>query len=127
MGPICRAHDGRDRRRVSWVSGIIEREKAFIGFGSGLPAGLVLLIDKDLESHAHPKPWLASLYVVPEMRGKGVGKALVRATEHAARDQGLAELCLHTSKVDYYRRLGWQKFETLSGDDAGLVILARKL
>src|SRR5688572_9099514 len=41
------------------------QQKAFIGFDNDLPAGLVLLIDNDLESHPHLKPWLASLFVVP--------------------------------------------------------------
>jgi GNAT superfamily N-acetyltransferase len=103
------------------------RQKAFVAFLSGLPAGLVLLIDRDLDSHAHLKPWLASLYVVPEMRNEGVGRHLVRAAESAARNQGHTELYLYTSEVDYYRRLGWQEFETLTGKDAGLVILAREL
>ncbi len=103
------------------------QQGAFIGFVSGLPAGLVLLIDNDLESHPHLKPWLASLYVVPDMRGKGVGKALIRAAETAAREQGSAELFLYTSKVNYYQRLGWQEFEVLSGDYNGTMILVRKL
>lgn len=103
------------------------QQRAFIGFAHDLPAGLVLLIDNDLESHPHLKPWLASLFVIPEMRGKGVGKALIRAVEIAARDQGHAALYLYTSKVGYYRRLGWQEFEALSGDYNGMMILIRKL
>jgi GNAT superfamily N-acetyltransferase len=102
-------------------------QKAFVAFLSGLPAGLVLLIDNDLESHAHLAPWLASLYVVPEMRNEGVGRRLISAVESAARDQGHAGLYLYTSNVEYYRRLGWREFETLTGDDAGLTILAREL
>ncbi|ATU93938.1 GNAT family N-acetyltransferase [Phyllobacterium zundukense] len=102
-------------------------QKAFVGFASGLPVGVALLIDNDLESHAHLKPWLASLYVMPEMRGQGVGKALIGATENSARNLGHTQLYLYTSEPDYYRPLGWQDFETLTGDDAGLVILARSL
>ena len=103
------------------------RQKAFVGFASGLPVGLVLLIDNDLETHIHLKPWLASLYVMPEMRGNGVGKALVQMAENAARNRGHTELYLYTSESDYYRPLGWQEFEVLTGDDAGLVIMARRL
>ena len=103
------------------------QQRAFIGFVNELPAGLVLLINNDLESHPHLKPWLASLFVIPEMRGKGIGKALIRAVEVAARDQGHTALYLYTSKVGYYRSLGWQEFEALGGDDNGLMILARKL
>lgn len=103
------------------------RQKALVGFASGLPVGLVLVIDNDLETHVHLKPWLASLYVMPEMRGNGVGKALVRAAEIAASNQGHRELYLYTSEADYYQQLGWQELETLTGDDAGLVVMARRL
>jgi predicted N-acetyltransferase YhbS len=92
-----------------------------------LPAGLVLLIDNDLESHPHLKPWLASLFVAPEMRGKGIGTALIRAVENAARDQRHAALYLYTGKAGYYRSLDWQDHEELSGDYDGLMILIRKL
>jgi GNAT superfamily N-acetyltransferase len=105
----------------------LSNQKAFVAFLSGLPAGLVLLIDNDLESHSHLRPWLASLYVVPEMRNEGVGTRLIGAAENAARDQGHGSLYLYTSEPDYYRRLGWREFETLTGDEAGLVILAREL
>ncbi len=103
------------------------RQKAFVGFTSGLPVGLVLLIDNDLETHMHLKPWLASLYVIPEMRGNGLGKALVQAAENAARNQGHTDLYLYTSEADYYQQLGWQKFEALTGDNAGFVVMARRL
>lgn len=103
------------------------RESAFVAFASGLPVGVALLIDNDLESHAHLRPWLASLYVMPEMRGNGVGKALVQAVENAAREQGHTDLYLYTSEADYYQRLDWQEIETLTGDDAGLVVMARRL
>jgi GNAT superfamily N-acetyltransferase len=103
------------------------QQKAFIGFDNDLPAGLVLLIDNDLESHPHLKPWLASLFVVPEMRGKGIGTALIHAVENAARDQRHAALYLYTGKANYYRNLDWQDHEELSGDYNGLMILIRKL
>jgi GNAT superfamily N-acetyltransferase len=103
------------------------RQKAFVAFISGLPVGLVLLIDNDLETHRHLKPWLASLFVIPEMRDRGVGKALVAATEAAAHIQGHRELYLYTSKPGYYRGLGWHDFEALTGNRAGLMILKRSL
>lgn len=103
------------------------RQKALVAFASGLPVGLALLIENDLETHMHLRPWLASLYVMPEMRGNGVGKALIQATESVARDQGHAELYLYTSEAQYYQRFGWQELEPLTGADAGLVIMVRRL
>ncbi|MGH6862226.1 MAG: GNAT family N-acetyltransferase [Phyllobacterium sp.] len=102
-------------------------QKVLVGFVSGLPVALSLLIDNDLESHLHLRPWLASLYVEPKMRLMGVGKVMVAATETAARRQGHDVLYLYTSETAYYRPLGWQTIEVLSGDNAGLSIMERRL
>ncbi len=103
------------------------RQKAFVALVSGFPSGLVLLIDNDLDSHAHLTPWLASLYVDPAFRNKGIGKQLIAAAENAARDQGHSELYLYTDKPDYYRAAGWQHHEALAGENDGMAILNRAL
>ncbi|NED15506.1 GNAT family N-acetyltransferase, partial [Streptomyces sp. SID9124] len=45
-------------------------------------------------------------------RGLGVGAALVRAIEDAARDQGLAAVDLHaqTHALRFYERLGYEPY-----------------
>lgn len=103
------------------------RQKAFVALHAGIPSGLVLLIDNDLESHAHLAPWLASLYVAPPFRSKGIGKQLIAAAENAARNQGHPELYLYTDKPDYYRAAGWEHHEALNGENAGMAILNRVL
>lgn len=103
------------------------RQKALVGFVSGLPVGLSLLIDNDLETHPHLQPWLASLYVTPEMRLIGVGKAMVEATEKIAQQQGHQQLYLYTSETGYYERIGWQKIEELDGENAGMWIMKKPL
>lgn len=56
-------------------------------------------------------PWLASLYVVPEARGRGLGKQLVQAAVRLAADNGVPRLLLFTPEhADFYRRLGWCEF-----------------
>jgi GNAT superfamily N-acetyltransferase len=102
-------------------------QKAFVGFVSGLPVGLSLLIENDLETHSHLRPWLASLYVVPEMRLIGVGRAMVEATEKAALRQGNEQLYLYTAETGYYERMGWEKAEELQGGNAGMWILKKSL
>ncbi|EJM99604.1 GNAT family N-acetyltransferase [Phyllobacterium sp. YR531] len=123
--------DGRSREEIveSFLNFLSpeSRQKALVGFVSGLPVGLSLLIDHDLDSHPHLHPWLASLYVTPEMRLLGVGKALVEATEKAAQLQGHGQLYLYTAETGYYERMGWQKVEELHGDNAGMWILQKPL
>ena len=57
-------------------------------------------------------PWLASVFVPPEQRGKGIASALVRTVENVARRFGYASLYLFTASADpLYARLGWRALE----------------
>lgn len=55
---------------------------------------------------------LGRLAVTRGARGLGVGAALVRAIEGAARDQGLAAVDLHaqTHALGFYERLGYEAY-----------------
>jgi predicted N-acetyltransferase YhbS len=72
--------------------------------------GSVSLVSVDAEELVpFGAPWLASLYVVPAYRGRGLGTKLVAALVAHAATQGVETLRLFTAdRVDFYRRLGWQ-------------------
>ncbi len=72
--------------------------------------GSVSLVDEDApELRDQGDAWLASLYVVPEARGTGLGKALVQALVSFAAGQGVERLWLFTpDHADFYARLGWR-------------------
>ena len=72
--------------------------------------GSVSLVDEDApELRDQGDAWLASLYVVPEARGTGLGKALVKALVEFAAGQGVERLWLFTPEhADFYARLGWR-------------------
>ncbi|WP_329133357.1 GNAT family N-acetyltransferase [Streptomyces sp. NBC_00670] len=55
---------------------------------------------------------LGRLAVTKEARGLGVGAALVRAIEEAARERGLTAVDLHaqTHALGFYRRLGYEAY-----------------
>ena len=61
--------------------------------------------------YADWSPWLASLYVIPEKRGEGIGRLLVqRALEEADRLK-LSLVYLWTEQTElmnWYQRQGWQ-------------------
>lgn len=61
--------------------------------------------------YADLSPWLASLYVIAEKRGAGIGRLLMqRALEEADR-LDLPSVYLWTEKIElmnWYQRLGWQ-------------------
>lgn len=94
---------------------------------NGELAGFVLLIHNDLDSHPQLKPWVASLLVAPEFRGRGIAKALMTSIEAAACELGYSEAYLYTDKPDLYRKIAWTDFEELTGDDEGMLILNKKI
>ena len=61
-------------------------------------AGTASLIFDDLEGDPR-NPWLASVFVPPEHRKKGIASALVRTVEDAARRLGYSRLYLFTSSA----------------------------
>jgi ribosomal protein S18 acetylase RimI-like enzyme len=61
--------------------------------------------------------YLEELYVVPERRGRGIGRALLEAAMEAAREEGAAHIDLGTSEDDtaaraLYERLGFTNRES---------------
>ncbi len=72
------------------------------------PLGSVSLLDSDEPAPDALAPWLGTLYVRPEARGRGVGAALVGAAVDEARRLGLPRLHLWTPHhAGFYQRLGW--------------------
>lgn len=73
--------------------------------------GSVSLVDEDArELKDQGDAWLASLYVVPEARGRGLGQQLVRALVAFAKQQGLGRLWLFTPEhAAFYAQLGWRE------------------
>ena len=90
-----------DRVPVAFLA--LDRSDAIVGTAS--------LIFDDLEGDPR-NPWLASVFVPPEQRGKGIASALVRTVEDAARRLGYSRLYLFTtSATRLYAGLGWRALE----------------
>jgi predicted N-acetyltransferase YhbS len=90
-----------DRVPVAFVA--LDGEDGIVGTAS--------LIFDDLEGDPR-NPWLASVFVPPEQRKKGIASALVRAVEDTARRLGYARLYLFTSSAPtLYAGLGWRPLE----------------
>ncbi len=77
--------------------------------------GSVSLLDNDHDDIRAYSPWLASLYVRPDQRGRGLGIDLVRRCEDMAYRLGVERLYLYTSGQEpFYRKLGWQDVATVN-------------
>jgi predicted N-acetyltransferase YhbS len=76
--------------------------------GAELLGSASLLVD-DLPGWEHLTPWLASVFVAPAARGRGVGTRLVTEAAGTAQRLGVERLHLFTAgQADFYRRLGWR-------------------
>ena len=80
----------------------------FVAVDEEMPVGCVSLIPHDLDTQPPLTPWLASLYVAPRHRRRGVGSALVQRVVEEARLLDIATLYLFTPDQDrFYARRGW--------------------
>jgi len=77
--------------------------------------GSVSLLDEDHPGIHQYTPWLASLYVRPEARGGGIGRALVARAVAEAGALGVSTLYLYCTPalVAWYLRLGWREQQRL--------------
>ncbi|GAK55678.1 acetyltransferase, GNAT family [Candidatus Vecturithrix granuli] len=74
--------------------------------------GTASLIEYDMDTRRDLSPWLASVYVIPAQRGKGIGTELVQAIVAKAKEFKIPKLYLFTpDKEHFYQRLGWQTQE----------------
>jgi N-acetylglutamate synthase-like GNAT family acetyltransferase len=90
-----------DRRRAIPTTLIAVEEDDWLGS--------VSLLQNDHDDIRQYSPWLASLYVKPEARCRGAGRALVTRCVQEAAALGIERLYLYcTDAVDYYRGLGWR-------------------
>jgi len=72
--------------------------------------GMASLEEKDHPDFTHLSPWLASVFVHPEMRGNGIVHKLCEAVEKGAKSSGFEKIYLftHTGEEIYAKR-GWTK------------------
>ncbi|MFO1388524.1 GNAT family N-acetyltransferase [Cellvibrio sp.] len=71
--------------------------------------GTAALVESDMDSHPELTPWLASVYIREDQRGRGLGKKLVKALMDFAGQQHLPRLYLFTpDQAPFYAKLGWQ-------------------
>jgi N-acetylglutamate synthase-like GNAT family acetyltransferase len=73
------------------------------------PVGSASLIKHDMDTHEELTPWLASVFVSPQHRGRGIGSSLVQRIEKEAESLGIEVLYLFTpDQESLYARLQWK-------------------
>lgn len=87
-------------------------------------AGTAALVENDMDSHPELSPWLASVYVNPDYRNRGLGAMLVKQIVSTAKAAGFPILYLFTpDRAKFYQSLGWEVIaqESYRGSEATLM------
>jgi GNAT superfamily N-acetyltransferase len=127
-------HHGGAGRLDFWIQAHDEEAQgrdvptAWVAFLSGQPVGCVSLIRCNMDTYPDLTPWLAALFVIPEMRGGGVGTALTRHCEQSAAALGYATLYLYTeTAAAFYGRLGWQVRSVEEYEGEQVVVMKKRI
>ncbi|MFG6178897.1 GNAT family N-acetyltransferase [Halomonas sp. THAF12] len=90
------------------------------------PVGMASLVVDDMSDRRELTPWLASVYVLPEWRGRGIASRLVRRVEEEAWAHGVERFYLYTpDQQALYRRLGWRDVEEREYRGEAVTIMRR--
>jgi GNAT superfamily N-acetyltransferase len=123
---------GRERGRtvadsVRYVRRLLDAgEPCFALLADGESVGTASLVAHDLDQRPDLTPWLASLCVRPEARGRGYASILVKAVECAARASGVTTLWLYTwSAAPLYAGLGWATVGAARDGEYDVVLMRR--
>lgn len=82
----------------TWL--LLDHQQQVCGTGS--------LLLRDMKTNHHLHPWLANIFLHPDSRGRGLGRALVQQLMQEACQLGVQVLYLFTEdQQSFYQKLGW--------------------
>jgi GNAT superfamily N-acetyltransferase len=98
----------------------------WIAIEDDIPAGMVSLKENDLWSRKNLNPWLASLFVLPEYRNRGIGYLLIKQVIEKTKMLQYPSLYLFTNSDNiqlekYYTKIGWLFLEEAKGNDENMI------
>lgn len=97
----------------------------FVATDGDTPLGSASFTSDDMPTHPELTPWLASVYVAPEARGRGVASALVRRVVQHAASLGVGRLYLFTEGArGLYAKLGWHEIGAEHFEGTPVTIMA---
>ena len=98
---------------------------AYVALNGTELCGTVLLVEHDMDTRRELTPWVASVYVAPAHRRKGIASALVRHAVRRAAMMGVARLYLFTESArNLYEKLGWHAIAEETYEGQAVTIMA---
>jgi GNAT superfamily N-acetyltransferase len=88
--------------------------RTFVAVEGDNVVGFIGLLTLPVYEHETPIGWILALCVAQEFRGRGIGKALLGATEEHYRANGVTDIRLHSgfqrdSAHEFYEKMGFDK------------------
>ncbi len=100
---------------------------AYVALEKAEPVGVVSLRSSDM-GRSELTPWLSALYVLPDHRRKGIGRALVNAVIQKTKQLGVGTLYLGTmDKQNYFAHQGWVTYEQSRFRGHMVTVMRKKL
>lgn len=95
-------------------SGTDQLPLTFIAVKDNQLLGTVSILSHDMDTRPELTPWIASLFVPPVCRKRGIGTQLFRFAEQQCLQLGFTTVYLFTAdRQAMYARLGWQILELM--------------
>jgi GNAT superfamily N-acetyltransferase len=126
---------GQERKQLSDYEGELMRRLnrdqlplTVIGQEAEIPVSTASLIYHEIPTLVDYEHWLASVYVVPGRRGRGLGNRTVRYICGLAAGMRIDELFLYTdANVGFYESLGWLRLESVEYRGRMVAVMRRAL
>ncbi|WP_144182903.1 GNAT family N-acetyltransferase [Elioraea rosea] len=114
--------------RIASRTARVGLEQTVVALEDGVAVATASLTAADADSRPELTPWLASVFVAPEARGRGYARVVVTAVESAARRGGFETLWLFTNSAPaLYAGLGWQDAGTITEGGKPYALMRRRL
>lgn len=99
-----------------------------VAFRNGALCGVAALKAHSIPSHAHLAPWAAAGFVMPSLRGQGIGAILLSALEIEAMALGYSRIyCGTGTAASLLQRSKWRFMETVQHEGQGIGIYEKAL
>ncbi len=97
---------------------------ALVAVENEKPIAMASLTVNDMDTYPELTPWLASVYVVPEFRKKGIGKKIVQSVLEKAKEQQFQKVYLFTMDQEHwYAQMGFQVLEKTTYHDENVTVM----
>jgi len=113
---------------LGWLRTHTQKDKVpftLVALVNGIPVGSCSIIENDCVHRPQYAPWVAAVFVRPEMRHRGIASAMLQeatAVARRARVRGLYIDCL-VETAPVYQKNGWMVYEREVGDKDSVVML----